>query len=103
MPARYRKRGNSLAFDSLGNKLAEGQLVEIYVNAPALKGRVKSISEGGISLVAQGNGKGPAQSLGNVVINLELVVQFDPSNPVCAGVLRLVDPEEEKVKAAVKM
>jgi hypothetical protein len=90
-----------LAKDAIGNVLQEGHLVQITLDSALLRARIKHIQTGGL-LVAN-SGPAAQQTPGMIVVNADILVPFNPQNPQCPSLLRLVDPEEEKVKAAVKM
>jgi hypothetical protein len=87
--------------DAIGNPLEEGHLVQIQLDSSLLRARIKHIQTGG--LLVQGNGPQPQQTPGMIVVNADIIVPFNPQNPQCPSLLRLVDSEAEKVKAAVKM
>lgn len=85
-----------MAKDRLGNEIAAGHLVEVKLDNPGVVGRVKQISEGGLSLAATAPGAPAQMTPGMITIVAEIQVPFHPKNPQAANVLRLVDPDENK-------
>jgi hypothetical protein len=73
--------------DVLGNKLEPGQLV-LWNNMPV---RIKEVDDGGISLIEKGGQrKSPAK----------LVFEFTIFDPQPASIIRVVDPEAERLISA---
>lgn len=84
--------------DRLGNELSAGKLVEVKLDSPSVVGRIKQITEGGLSLAIAGSGTPPQMTPGVITIIAEIQVPFHPQNQQLPGVLSLVDPETAKVK-----
>lgn len=82
--------------DSVGNRLAEGQFVEVKLPAGtgALRGRIKTVDEGRITRIG-GTHKSEANGSmqpGLVSIEILLPVEVDPRSNVMPNVVRLWDP-----------
>lgn len=87
-----------MAKDVLGNELEVGDLVQVTLDRPVMFGRVKSIADGGISLVGgtKHGDKQQAMTLGTVLIDVEASSQFDPRDGRAPGLLAVHDPDKGK-------
>lgn len=87
--------------DSVGNRMAEDQFVEIKLppGTGALRGRVKTIDEGRITRIggAHKSENGSMQP-GLLTIEIMLPVEVDPRSNVAFNVVRIWDPSGKDVE-----
>lgn len=83
--------------DAIGNRLAEGHLVQLRLpGGQTLNGHVAEISEGGLVAVG-GTRKHDEEALtpGICKVRIEIEALADPRSGTCPAVMRLVDPAEQ--------
>jgi hypothetical protein len=92
--------------DVIGNVVREGSLVRVTLpSGISLRGRIKSICEGGISLIGGTRGKDERklrETPGVALINCEFEFEADPRTGVLPNVERLHDPTGEDMKAETR-
>lgn len=87
--------------DAIGNDVQEGNLVQVTLDSNLLRGRIKHIQSGGLTI--PGSGRDAQQTPGMIVINTDILIPFNPKTPQVGNLIRIVDPEEKSIKDAVKM
>lgn len=91
--------------DVVGNEIQVGDAVHVVpASLPQIfRGRVTAIEAGGVVLIG-GQRPKPGQppqeqvTAGSVRFILELAVPFDPRQPICTNLVRIVVPDEDGQK-----
>ena len=90
--------------DSVGNKLAEGQYVQVAIpsGVSLLRGRVKAISEPRITRIGgtHNGGKMVSEEPGLITVEILIPVESDPRTGVAPNLTRIWDPSGKDLEAA---
>jgi hypothetical protein len=96
-------RGEKVIKDSVGNRLSEGQFVQLRLppGISALNGRIKSIDEGRIARIGGAHkGENGSVTPGCVTVEITVPVDVDPRSNIAMNISRLWDASGKDLELA---